>query len=187
MRVLGASLIGLLLFAGCAADTGEPVGRTASDLVAVCGVEATGTLDAGDTFAGTVTVFAGGAASGPWSHSVQVGTADCPGNGRRVGHDRHRGRGHDIGRGRGHCEHAGPIFSELVGEVTSGTCSINGHSLADLFGTGTWDGDPVSFAVTPIHDLLNGDSYSITITDGSGTVYSVSSDVATGDIVVVGL
>ena len=163
-----------------------------------CAVSGAGTLDPPPAaFSGSATVLSSGDASGAWTHRVLAGTEtvctpsdDCPGNGRRVGHQRHRGRGHDIGRGRGHCEHTTvtcedvPVYDELIGTFDGGTCLINGSALGLLSGSGTWNGAPATFTLNLTDSALLGDNYELEVSDSSGVVYYVNDSLASGDVSV---
>lgn len=52
-------------------------------------------------------ILAAGLVALAWSGGTARADDGPPGKGKRVGHERHRGKGHDIGRGRGHEGHAG--------------------------------------------------------------------------------
>lgn len=204
MRIV-ASLMGVVLFAGCAYDSGESVGSTSAaseaTIPVTCTVTGTGTLASPPpaSFSGSATLHSDSSATGTWTHTVLAGTttvcepADCPGNGRHLGHYMGRGRGHEIGRGRGHCEHTAevcrdePVYDVLVGTIESGNCAINGVSLGLMTGSGTWNGDPVTFDLNVRDSLLFGDNYELTVSDSTGVVYYVNDGLASGDISVTGI
>ncbi len=179
---------------GCAYDVdpeGSAAGLTITDECRIVGL---GMLADGDFVAGRVTGFDSTTVTGSWVHIVPPTEGeeecDCPGRGRRVGHEEERGRGHTRGRGRGHdCDHE-PEPTVVLLDPDAVLCRINGIAIGDFTGTAEVDGAPGFTYSVNVQDRGDPsvtprtlDFYTLSVFDASGTrVVFREGDVVTGDI-----